>query len=77
VNVVLVANSTPVDTSYQFIAGCRRSKVRVPSRNEVGVVEDIVGVTVTVAVTAVRVMLLQAAALLQHNKWWLNQYWEL
>jgi hypothetical protein len=67
VNVVPVANSTPpVDTSYQFIvpAVAVASKLRVPgSQRELGVVEDIVGVMVTVAVTAVRVMLLQAAVL--------------
>jgi hypothetical protein len=52
-------------TSYQFIvpAVAVASKVRVPeSQREVGVVEDIVGAD-NVAVTAVRVMLLQAAAL--------------
>jgi hypothetical protein len=79
VNVVPLLTVPPVDTSYQFIVPASLSLLKLGrrSRNVKCVVEDIVGVMVTVAVTAVRVALLQAAVLLQHNKVWLNQYWEL
>jgi hypothetical protein len=60
VNVVPVANSTPpVDTSYQFIvpAVFVASKLGYPSRNV-----KWVGCRRDGSVTAVRVMLVQAAA---------------